>query len=175
MYITQTLYANIVPSLFVVLSRCPQTDAAQFYNTVWPLYAHTSLGSNGPFVFKSVFNKHVSSWHHTWLRTRVLTSYMVAERNSSKLQVHRNHKSTKEIQSVLRDETLEAPWNAHKSETALADAVNHTVNISMESASLRCTYLQSRAQNKWNSKFVMVRNRSCQCRFWWQTATVWSS
>ena len=61
---------------------------------------------------------------------------MVAERSSSKMQVHRNHRSTKEIQSVLRDETLEAPWRAHESRTALADAVNHTVNMSMESASL---------------------------------------
>ena len=67
MYITQTLYANIVPSLFVVLSRCPQTDAAQFYNTVWPLYAHTSLGSNRPFVFNRLFSKQV-----------IMTSYMVA-------------------------------------------------------------------------------------------------
>ena len=33
-----------------------------------------------------------------------------------------------EIQSVLRDETLVAPWRAHTSRTALADAVNHTVN-----------------------------------------------
>ena len=56
-----------------------------------------------------------------------MTSYtvadMVAERSSSKLQVHRDHRSKKDS----------ALWKAQTSETALADAVNRTVNMSTES------------------------------------------
>ena len=53
----------------------------------------------------------------TWLRSAARRSCRLIE----------DHRSTKEIQSVLRDETLVAPWRAHTSRTALADAVNHTV------------------------------------------------
>ena len=115
MYITWTLYTNIFPSLFVAFFVCPQTDTAQLYNTQSGLCMRTPhLGRTG-LESSIVFSlKQVSSRHHTWLRTRLLISHMVAERSSSKLQAHRSHRSTKDL----------APWKAHTSETALAHAVN---------------------------------------------------
>ena len=115
MYITWTLYTNIFPSLFVAFFVCPQTDTAQLYNTQSGLCMRTPhLGRTG-LESSIVFSlKQVSSRHHTWLRTRLLISHMVAERSSSQLQAHRSHRSTKDL----------APWKAHTSETALAHAVN---------------------------------------------------
>ena len=139
MCVTQTLYTDIVPSLFVVfLPFCPQTDTAQLYNTQSDLCMRTHLiWIKKALLSTIVFSgKRVLSSHHTRLLTRHLKTDMVAERSSSKLQAHRSHRSTKDL----------APVIAHTSETALADAVNHTVNMIMENASLRCTYLRSRAQ-----------------------------
>ena len=57
MYITWTLYTNIVPSLFVVFSVCPQTDTAQFYNTQFDLCMRTPHMDRTGLISTIVFSE----------------------------------------------------------------------------------------------------------------------
>ena len=62
--------------LVCCLFPCVHRHSSVVQHTVWPLYAHTPLGSNGAFLFnRVVIETSVINDIITWLQTRLLTSY----------------------------------------------------------------------------------------------------